>query len=102
MGHVYTELPAIPVPDNCHIDWKSKQVSRYYRVNGKRRRHVVGYATTDGLMFANDVFRTQYPGEWDAAFADRASDIMAMLARRNARKRQTNAEADLPDDPSAQ
>ncbi len=72
MGHIYTELPSIPIPDDCKINWKTKQVSRYYRVDGKRRRHVIGYATTDGMMFANESFRTYYPAEWDAAFGDRA------------------------------
>ncbi len=45
MGHIYTELPAIPVPNGCYVNWKSRQVSKYYYVNGKRHRHVVGYAT---------------------------------------------------------
>ena len=80
MGHIYTELPSIPVPNRCYVNQKSKQVSRYYYLNGKRRRHVIGYATTDGMMFANDIFRTYYPAEWEAAFGDRAPGASTLMA----------------------
>lgn len=72
MAHIYTELPAIPVPEGCYVNIKSGQVSRYFYVNGKRRRRVVGQAAGDGMMHANDVFRLCYPGEWEAAFGERA------------------------------
>ena len=77
MGHIYRDLPEIPVPSDAKVNMKSKQVSKYYQLNGRRRRIVIGVYTEDGKMHVNDNFRVHYselckhPIGW---FADKKSE----------------------------
>ena len=65
MGHIYRDLPEIPVPSDAKVNMKSKQVSKYYQLNGRRRRIVIGVYTEDGKMHVNDNFRVHYSELWE-------------------------------------
>jgi len=65
MGRIYRDLREIPMPSDTKFNRKSKQVSKYYQLNGSRRRIVVGVYTEDGKMHVNDNFRVHYPELWE-------------------------------------
>ncbi len=50
MDHIYRKLKPIPVPNDCYVAPNKKRVHRYFYLNGKRKYHVVGYITDDGMI----------------------------------------------------
>ncbi len=68
---IYRNLKPIPIPADCKVNHYDNQVSRYYKSgDGKRRRHVVGWMTKEGLMVPNENFRQYFPNLWDEHYKD--------------------------------
>ena len=70
MGRIYRNLQEIPIPTNARINHHDGQVSVYYSNDGQRRRTVIGLATSEYTMHANDNFKFLYPELWNMHYGE--------------------------------
>ena len=70
MGRIYRNLPEIPITTNARINHHDGQVSVYYSTDGRRRRTVIGLATSEHTMHANDNFKFLYPELWSMHYGE--------------------------------
>lgn len=71
MSHIYRNLPEIFIPSQARVNKGNAQISIYYKLNGKRRRTVIGYATQNpGKMVANDNFKFHFPQLWNSYYQE--------------------------------
>ena len=70
MGRIYRNLQEIPIPTNARINHHDGQVSVYYSNDGQRRRTVIGLATSEHTMHANDNFKFLYPELWNMHYGE--------------------------------
>ena len=75
MGRIYRNLPEIPIPTNARINHHDGQVSVYYSTDGRRRRTVIGLATSEHTMHANDNFKFLYPELWNMHYGENHAPI---------------------------
>ena len=64
MGRIYRNLKEIPIPAEGRLNHYDKKVSVYRKVNGQRRRTVIGAATSETTMIPNENFRIKFPELW--------------------------------------
>lgn len=74
MGRIYRNLKEIPIPPEASLNHWDMKVSLYRIQDGKRRRMIIGAATSETMMIPNDNFRIKYPGLWQQYYgADTAA-----------------------------
>lgn len=73
MAHVYRERPEIPIPPNAHINHSDGRVFTYPSDNPNKRT-VIGHATSESTMHANETFRVLYPERWSEAYSKKYRD----------------------------
>ena len=61
MGRIYRNLKEIPIPAEGRLNHYDKKVSVYRKVNGQRRRTIIGAATSETTMIPNENFRIKFP-----------------------------------------
>lgn len=65
MGHIYWELPEIPIPPQAYVNKNDGRVFLMSRDSRNvRRRKSIGHATGNGNMHPNDTFRFLFPNLW--------------------------------------
>lgn len=64
MGHIYRNLKEIPIPTDAKLNHWDMKVSLYRVQDGKRRRMIIGAATSETTMIPNDNFRSKFPELW--------------------------------------
>ena len=66
MGHIYRNLPAIPVPTDAHINGYDNRVFQEYKSNGVRCKRTIGVLANveKKTMLPNENFRRYYPDRW--------------------------------------
>lgn len=84
MGHIYRNLPAVPVPPDAHISRSDDRVFYEFKCNGVRHKRTVGVMANyqKRTMVVNDGFRQYYPALWEHHFGQTvapASQIHAGL-----------------------
>ena len=65
MGHIYRNNREIPIPPDGRVNRWDMKVSVYRQQDGRRRRTVIGAATSETMMLPNDNFRIKYPDLWN-------------------------------------
>lgn len=78
MGHIYRNLREIPIPDGGRINHYDMKVSVYRTVDGKRRRTIIGAATSETTMIPNENFRTKFPALWQEYYKSETPPMQRM------------------------
>ena len=65
IGHIYRNNREIPIPPDGRVNRWEMKVSVYRQQDGRRRRTVIGAATSETMMLPNDNFRIKYPDLWN-------------------------------------
>lgn len=78
MGHIYRNLRDIPIPDGGRINHYDMKVSVYRTVDGKRRRTIIGAATSETTMIPNENFRTKFPALWQEYYQSETPSMQRM------------------------
>lgn len=65
MSHIYWELREIPRPEGSYINHSDGRVF-LMKDNGlgKKKRQVIGHATSETMMHPNDLYKYLYPEDW--------------------------------------
>ena len=72
MSHIYWELHEIPRPSGSYINHSDGRVFLMTEDGlGKKKRKVIGRATSETMMHPNDLFRYLYPALWSEYYGDR-------------------------------
>ena len=72
MSHIYWELHEIPRPSDSYINHSDGRVFLMAEDGlGKKKRKVIGRATSESTMHPNDLFRYLYPALWSEYYGDR-------------------------------
>lgn len=72
MSHIYWELHEIPRPSDSYINHSDGRVFLMTEDGlGKKKRKVIGRATSESMMHPNDLFRYLYPALWSEYYGDR-------------------------------
>ena len=72
MSHIYWELHEIPRPSDAYINHSDGRVFLMTEDGlGKKKRKVIGRATSETMMHPNDLFRYLYPSLWSEYYSDR-------------------------------
>lgn len=72
MSHIYWELHEIPRPSDSYINHSDGRVFLMAEDGlGKKKRKVIGRATSEAMMHPNDLFRYLYPALWSEYYGDR-------------------------------
>ena len=71
MSHIYWELHEIPRPSDSYINHSDGRVFLMSEDGlGKKKRKVIGRATSETMMHPNDLFRYLYPALWTEYYGD--------------------------------
>lgn len=71
MSHIYWELHEIPRPSGSYINHSDGRVFLMSEDGlGKKKRIVIGRATSETMMHPNDLFRYLYPALWSEYYSD--------------------------------
>lgn len=80
MGHIYRNNREIPIPPDGRVNRWDMKVSVYRQQDGRRRRTVIGAATSETMMLPNDNFRIKYPDLWNEYYgADESANHQIRL-----------------------
>lgn len=72
MSHIYWELHEIPRPSGSYINHSDGRVFLMTEDGlRKKKRKVIGRATSETMMHPNDLFRYLYPALWSEYYGDR-------------------------------
>lgn len=72
MAHIYWELHEIPRPSDSYINHSDGRVFLMSDDgNGKKKRRVIGHATSETMMHPNDLYKYLYPSLWAEYYGDR-------------------------------
>lgn len=72
MSHIYWELHEIPRPSESYINHSDGRVFLMSEDGrGKKKRKVIGHATSESMMHPNDLYRYLYPTLWAEYYGDR-------------------------------
>ena len=81
MGHIYWELPEIPIPPQAYVNKNDGRVFLMSRDSRNvRRRKSIGHATGNGNMHPNDTFRFLFPNLWKEHYGEKQSLPPHMLS----------------------
>lgn len=71
MSHIYWELHEIPRPSDSYINHSDGRVFLMSEDGlGKKKRKVIGRATSETMMHPNDLYRYLYPTQWAEYYGD--------------------------------
>lgn len=71
MAHIYWELHEIPLPEDSYINRNDGRVFIMSRDGiQKKRRTVIGRATSETTMHPNDAYKYLYPSEWKKFYGE--------------------------------
>ena len=71
MSHIYWELHEIPRPSDSYINHSDGRVFLMSEDGlGKKKRKVIGRATSESMMHPNDLYRYLYPALWTEYYGD--------------------------------
>lgn len=65
MGHIFRNLPEIPIPPGAYINHHDARVFLINIIDGKQVRRVIGTATSDTMMHPNTNFQLVFPELWN-------------------------------------
>lgn len=72
MAHIYWELHEIPRPSDSYINHSDGRVFLMSDDGfGKKKRKVIGHATSETMMHPNDLYKYLYPSLWKEYYSDR-------------------------------
>ena len=72
MAHIYWELHEIPRPSDSYINHSDGRVFLMSDDgHGKKKRRVIGHATSETMMHPNDLYKYLYPSLWAEYYSDR-------------------------------
>ncbi len=73
MGHIYWDLPEIPIPEEAYINRSDGRVFLIIRKeNHKQERPVIGRAVSDTMMHPNEEYRFRYPELWKQFYGEKS------------------------------
>ena len=65
MAHIYWERHEIPRPSDSYINHNDGRVFLMSNDGqGRKKRKVIGHATSETMMHPNELFKFLYPSQW--------------------------------------